>query len=209
MDLAVVLTTFLLIVPVELPDKTFVATLVLATRYGPLASWVGVGLAFLVQTTVAVLAGGLIAQLPTRPVTAVAAAMFAIGAVVLWRGAGHADTEEAETERAFTGKVLARDAGARSSTLRRVTVSFTVLFIAEWGDLSQLLTAGLVVRYDDPLSVFVGAWSSLLVVSALGALLGRALLRRVSLATVQRVGAGVCALLAVLATLAVAGVEAF
>lgn len=209
MDLAVVLTTFLLIVPVELPDKTFIATLVLATRYGPLAAWIGVGLAFLVQTLVAVLAGGLIAQLPTRPVTAVAAAMFAIGAVVLWRGAANADAAEAETEREFAGKVLAQETGHTIGPLRRVTASFTVLFIAEWGDLSQLLTAGLVVRYDDPVSVFAGAWSSLLVVSALGALLGRALLRRVRLGTVQRVGAGVCALLAVLAALSVAGVELF
>jgi Ca2+/H+ antiporter, TMEM165/GDT1 family len=207
MDLAIVLTTFLLIVPVELPDKTFIATLVLATRYGPLASWIGVGLAFFVQTLVAVLAGGLIAQLPTRPVTAVAAATFAIGAVVLWRGAGHADAEEAQTEREFAGKVLALDTGRTTSVRRRILASFVVLFIAEWGDLSQLLTAGLVVRYDDPLSVFVGAWASLLLISAAGALLGRALLRRVRLGTVQRVGGGVCGLLAVLAVLSVLGVE--
>lgn len=207
MDLAVILTTFALIVPVELPDKTFIATLVLATRYGPLATWIGVGLAFGVQTLVAVLAGGLIAQLPTRPVTAIAGAMFAIGAVLLWRGAGRADAAEAQTEQEFIGQVTARDTGRRPGPARRVLASFIVLFVAEWGDLSQLLTAGLVVRYDDPLSVFVGAWSSLLVVAAVGALLGRALLARVRLGTVQRVGAGVCGLLAVLALLSALGVE--
>ena len=42
MDLAVAATTFALIFPVELPDKTFVASLVLATRYRPLLVWVGV-----------------------------------------------------------------------------------------------------------------------------------------------------------------------
>ena len=31
-DLAIVATTFALILPAELPDKTFIATLVLATR---------------------------------------------------------------------------------------------------------------------------------------------------------------------------------
>ena len=56
MDLAVVATTFALIFPVELPDKTFVASLVLATRYRPLLVWVGVSLAFLVQCVVAVTA---------------------------------------------------------------------------------------------------------------------------------------------------------
>jgi len=67
MNLAVALTAFLLVIPVELPDKTFIATLVLATKYHPLPTWVGVGLAFAVQSLVAVTLGGLIAQLPHRP----------------------------------------------------------------------------------------------------------------------------------------------
>jgi putative Ca2+/H+ antiporter (TMEM165/GDT1 family) len=203
MDLAVALTALVLIVPVELPDKTFVATLVLATRYRPLAVWVGVGLAFLVQTLVAVAAGGLIAQLPRRPVEVVAAALFAIGGIVLLRGASHADEEEAETEEEFAGKV--RNGG--TTGLRAVGASFLVLFVAEWGDLSQLLTAGLVVRTKDPVSVFVGAWVGLLLVSALGAAIGRALLGRVRLATIRRVGGGVCLLLALLTALQALGME--
>ena len=203
MDLAVALTALVLIVPVELPDKTFVATLVLATRYRPLAVWVGVGLAFLVQTLVAVTAGGLIAQLPRRPVEVVAAALFAIGGIVLLRGASHADEEEAETEEEFAGKVRNGD----TTGLRAVGASFVVLFVAEWGDLSQLLTAGLVVRTKDPVSVFVGAWVGLLLVSALGAAIGRALLGRVRLATIRRVGGGVCLLLALLTALQALGME--
>ena len=203
MDLAVALTALVLIVPVELPDKTFVATLVLATRYRPLAVWVGVGLAFLVQTVVAVTAGGLIAQLPRRPVEVVAAVLVAIGGVVLLRGAARADEEEVETEEEFAGKVRN---GTRTG-LRAVAASFLVLFVAEWGDLSQLLTAGLVVRTKDPVSVFVGAWLGLLLVSALGAVIGRALLGRVRLATIRRVGGGVCVVLAVLTALQAVGLE--
>jgi Ca2+/H+ antiporter, TMEM165/GDT1 family len=203
MDLAVALTALLLIVPVELPDKTFVATLVLATRYRPLAVWVGVGLAFLVQTVVAVTAGGLVAQLPRRPVEVVAAALFLIGGIVLLRGASHADEEEAETEEEFAEKVR----GGSTTGLRAVGASFLVLFIAEWGDLSQLLTAGLVVRTKDPVSVFVGAWLGLLLVSALGAAIGRALLGKVRLSTIRRVGGGVCLLLAVLTALQALGLE--
>jgi len=203
MDLAVALTALVLIVPVELPDKTFIATLVLATRYRPLAVWVGVGLAFLVQTVVAVTAGGLIAQLPRRPVEVVAALLFAIGGFVLLRGAARADAEEAETEEEFAGKVRL---GATTG-LRAVAASFVVLFVAEWGDLSQLLTAGLVVRTNDPVSVFVGAWVGLLLVSALGAVIGRALLGRVRLATIRRIGGGVCVLLAVLTALQALGLD--
>jgi putative Ca2+/H+ antiporter (TMEM165/GDT1 family) len=203
MDLAVALTALLLIVPVELPDKTFIATLVLATRYRPLAVWVGVGLAFLVQTIVAVTAGGLIAQLPRRPVEVVAAVLFAVGGFVLLRGASQADAEEAATEEEFAGKVT----NGATTGLRAVGASFLVLFVAEWGDLSQLLTAGLVVRTNDPVSVFVGAWVGLLLVSALGAALGRVLLGRVRLATIRRIGGGVCLLLAVLTALQALGLE--
>ncbi len=201
MDLTVALTALLLIVPVELPDKTFVATLVLATRYRPLLVWIGVGLAFLVQTVVAVTAGGLLARLPHRPVVAVAAVLFLVGGVVLLRGAGKADAAEAEAEAEFEDKVTP------ATGLRAVGASFGILFLAEWGDLSQLLTAGMVVRTKDPVSVLVGAWLGLLVVSGLGALLGRALLRRMRLGTIQRVGGGVCVLLAALSGLQALGVQ--
>lgn len=202
MNLAIALSAFVLIVPVELPDKTFVATLVLSTRYRPLLVWIGVGAAFFVQTLVAVTAGGLLAKLPHRPVTAVAAVLFLAGAVLLWRGASHADEHEAEAEAEFSGRVHQGATG-----LRVVGASFVVLFLAEWGDLSQLLTAGMVVRTDDPVSVFVGAWLGLLLVSGLGAAIGRALLTRVRLGTIQRIGSGVCLLLAVLSGVQAAGVS--
>ncbi|MGH8970585.1 MAG: TMEM165/GDT1 family protein [Actinomycetes bacterium] len=193
MDLAVAATAFALIFPVELPDKTFVASLVLATRYRPLLVWLGVSLAFLAQCAVAVVAGGLLSLLPDAAVGALAAALFAVGAVVLWRGAAGADEGDAAEESP------AVDAGGEVHGLRVVATSFGVLFLAEWGDLSQLLTAGLAARYQDPASVFVGSWTALVVVAGLAVLLGRALLRVVRLSTIRRVGAGVCALLAVAA----------
>ena len=85
--------------------------------------------------------------------------------------------------------------------------SFLVLFVAEWGDLSQLLTAGLVVKYEDPVSVGVGAFVALATVSALGAVLGRTLLKRMRLATIRRIGGGVCLLLATLSLLQVANIS--
>ena len=195
MDLAVVATTFALIFPVELPDKTFVASLVLATRYRPLLVWIGVSLAFLVQCVVAVTAGGLLSLLPEPVVAAASALLFLVGAVVLWRGAKGADADEAEAEEEFGGKATRDVHGARV-----VATSFGVLFLAEWGDLSQLLTAGLAARYQDPVSVFAGSWLALVTVAGLAAVLGRTLLRHVRLSTIRRVGAAVCLLLAVLAT---------
>src|SRR5690242_4502024 len=133
-------TAFLLVVPVELPDKTFVATLVLATRYRPGPVWFGVTVAFGVQCLVAVLAGRLVSLLPERPVHIVAAALFGLGAVILLRSARRAVDEEREREREFDRKI----GHGRQSGVRAAATSFSVLFLAEWGDLSQLLTAGLV-----------------------------------------------------------------
>ena len=69
----------------------------------------------------------------------------------------------------------------RSPASAAVGASFLVLFAAEWGDLSQLLTLSLVAKYDDPVSVFIGAWSALLAVSGLAVLVGRVLLSRMRL----------------------------
>ena len=192
-SIATAAIVFALIFPVELPDKTFVATLVLATRYRPLLVWVGVTAAFLVQTVVAVTLGGLLARLPHAPVQIVAALMFALGGVVLLRGARNADREEQEAEEEFEAK-----AAAPATGLRAVSTSFLVLFLAEWGDLSQLLTASLAARYHDPVSVGVGAFVALATISALGAALGRTLLRYLKLATIRRIGGSVCLLLAVI-----------
>jgi putative Ca2+/H+ antiporter (TMEM165/GDT1 family) len=189
----VALTAFVLILPVELPDKTFVATLVLSTRYPPVPVWLGVIAAFGVQCLVAVAAGSLISRLPDRPVELVAAALFAIGAVVLFRGARKTRNEEQQDQE----RVYAERAADPKRGLRAAGTSFLVLFTAEWGDLSQLLTAGLVASGNPPVPVFFGSWLALVVVSGLAVLLGRWLLKRVRLSIVRYIAAVVCAVLAV------------
>ncbi|HEX2357823.1 MAG TPA: TMEM165/GDT1 family protein [Micromonosporaceae bacterium] len=189
----VALTAFGLIAPVELPDKTFVATLVLSTRYRPLPVWLGVIAAFAVQCLVAVAAGHLLSRLPQRPVALVAAALFAIGAGVLLRGARRADAAEAEQEQEYATKITDGRSGRRAAA-----TSFAVLFTAEWGDLSQLLTAGLVASGQPAVPVFIGAWLALVTVSGAAVLLGRWLLRHVRLSVVRYVAAAVCASLALI-----------
>ena len=187
MDPVIVGLTFLAIFVVELPDKTFLATLVLATRYRPLLVWVGVGLAFLVQTTVAVALGTVVSVLPDTVVHAAAGLMFLVGAVILFReGRSHQQAgQDADVP-------TTRDVHG----LRVVTASFLVLFAAEWGDLSQLLTISLVAKYQAPFSVFVGALGALLVVSGLATVAGTALQRFVKLHVLHYVGSAVCLTLA-------------
>jgi putative Ca2+/H+ antiporter (TMEM165/GDT1 family) len=195
--LSVVLASFVLILPVELPDKTLFATLVLATRFPPLPVFLGVGLAFGLQSAIAVTAGSLLTLLPDALVRAVVAVLFLIGAVLLWREARKgADDEEA-----------AAQARENTSFVRAAAVSFGVLFAAEWGDLSQLATAGLAARFGEPLSVFVGSWAALLVIAGLAAFLGRKLADRLPVALLHRIAAVLFGVFAVIA--AVEAVRAF
>ncbi|CAB4920721.1 unannotated protein [freshwater metagenome] len=192
-DLLVVALAFGAIFVVELPDKTFIATLVMSTKMRPLFVWIGVGLAFLVQTGIAVGLGKAASFLPEQLIHTVAALMFLIGAVILFREARSADDDEADQEEEYAAK-----ADPAAHGFRVVATSFLVLFAAEWGDLSQLLTISLVAKYDDPLSVFLGAWGALLAVSGLAVIVGRLLLQRIKLSLLHYVGATVCVLMAVL-----------
>lgn len=172
----------------ELPDKTMVATVILATRYRRLPVWWGVGAALGLQTAIAVAAGGLLSLLPQLVTLTITAVLFTIGAAFMLvtgirtRGIG-ADDEPSTI--------------ATTSTWRMFAISFGVLFTAEWGDLSQLFTAGLAAQSGAPLSVFLGAWAALLAVSGLAVLAGTWLSRRLPL-WIVRIASGV-----VLAALAV------
>ncbi|RBY96331.1 UPF0016 domain-containing protein [Blastococcus sp. TF02-8] len=185
---SVVLAAFVLVLPVELPDKTLFASLVLATRYPHWPVFVGVGAAFGLQVVIAVTAGSLLSLLPEALVSGVVALLFVVGAVLLWRSAedGPEDAEDAPDREG-------------TSFLRVAAISFGVLFAAEWGDLSQLATAGLAARYDAPLSVFIGAWAALLVVSGLAVFLGKKLADRLPIPLIRRVAAGLFLVFAVVA----------
>ena len=189
MDLAVVATAFILVLPVELPDKTLFATLVLATRFKPLPVFVGVATAFGLQVAIAVTAGSLLSLLPEALVSGVVAVLFLVGAVILWRSVRSGAEEEEDVVEAPT----------HPSFLKSAAISFGVLFAAEWGDLSQLATAGLAARYDDPLSVFIGAWAALLVVSGLAVLLGKKLADRLPIRLIRVVAAVLFSVFAVIA----------
>lgn len=200
-DLSVMATTIALIFPAELPDKTFIATLVLATRFPRRAVWLGVIAAFAVQVTIAVLAGGVLSLAPERLVYGIVFVLFSIGAIILLRqgltsrtaALAQAETEIAETENAeqITHMPL------RPGFLMVFTTSFAVIFTAEWGDLSQLFTAGLAARTGDPLSVGIGAWIALATVAALATFIGGYVQDRFPLYRIRLVSGAILVVLAV------------
>jgi Ca2+/H+ antiporter, TMEM165/GDT1 family len=164
----------------ELPDKSMFATLVLGTRYRPSWVWTGAAAAFAVQMALAVSAGRLLALLPHRAVDAVVAALFLGGSVYLWVTSLRPERRD--------GADAARE-GSRAPSFRMVAAtSFGVVFLAEWGDITQLTTANLAARYD-PLVVFAGATLGLWAVAALAVSVAATSLKLVPMAWVRRITA--------------------
>src|SRR5690242_3724432 len=152
------------------------ASLVMSSRGHPLAVWAGAAGAFLVHVVIATTIGvGLFHVVPHRVLDAIVAILFAGGAVYALREANHDETQ-----------LVAREVATHS---RVITTSFAVIFLAEWGDLTQILTANLAAHYHSPLSVGVGATLALWSVAALAVVGGRSMLRYFPVAVVRRVTA--------------------
>lgn len=196
MNLTVIAIVFGVIFLAELPDKSLFASLVLGTRYRPLPVWVGVAAAFAVHVVIAVVAGHALTLLPERVVESVVALLFAVGAGVMLFGKEEAESSDDEVEQARSGPP------ARSSWAIVLT-SFTVIFVGEWGDITQIATANYAARYGDPIAVGVGALAGLWAVSGLAVTAGNRIVERVPLPVVRRVAGVILLVFAVLAVVSV------
>jgi Ca2+/H+ antiporter, TMEM165/GDT1 family len=182
---AIIAAVFPIIFVGELPDKTMFASLVLSTRGKPLWVWIGAAGAFLIHVVIATTIGvALFHLVPHRVLDGIVAAMFLFGAVLAIREARKQEQEE---------ELVAKEV----RTGRRVAVTaFVVVFLAEWGDLTQILTANLAAHYHSPLSVGVGAALGLWAVAGLAVVGGQSLLRVINIKTVRIITAVVLVVLA-------------
>lgn len=182
MSLSILFGVFPVVFLGELPDKTMFASLVLATKGRPAMVWLGAAVAFAVHVAIAVSIGvALFAVLPHRAVDAVVAVIFLVGAGLAIR--------EARAERRRENREEHRAETTAAGHRRTAVTAFIVIFIAEWGDLTQVLTANLAARLHSPLSVATGALLALWTVAALAVVGGRGLLRWVNVATIRIVTA--------------------
>jgi len=181
--LTVAALTFGIIFLAELPDKTALASLVLGTKYRAGYVFAGIAAAFALQVALALVAGSLLAMLPQRWVEGVTGLLFLVGALMLlW----HKDEEDdGKAGREPSGKSFWKVAGA----------SFVLVAVAEFGDLTQIMTANLAARYADPLAVGLGAWLALCAVGGIAILGGQKLLKHVPMKVIVRVAACVMLLL--------------
>jgi putative Ca2+/H+ antiporter (TMEM165/GDT1 family) len=174
-DLYIALICFPVVFLAELPDKTMFASLVMATKGRPFQVWLGAAGAFVVHVAIATTVGvALFAVLPRRAVDAVVAGMFLFGAAYAWREGTKTEEETAQREASKHGAAL---------------TAFVVIFVAEWGDLTQIVTANLAAKYHSPLSVGVGSLLALWTVAAIAVASGQTLLRVVNISTVRKVTA--------------------
>jgi Ca2+/H+ antiporter, TMEM165/GDT1 family len=159
--------TFVAVLPAELPDKTILACLILSSRYRPGFVFTGAAAGFAAQVVLSVAAGGALSLLPHRLVAAFAAAAFLVGAVLLWR---HKPEQASDDEEAGQD-------GLRTGFLPVAGTAFAVIFLAEFGDLTQIMTVSLAARFHDPIAVGAGATLALWTAAALAILAGWRLLK--------------------------------
>ena len=190
MSLAALVTAFGVVFLAELPDKTAIASLILGARYRP--SWVfsGVAAAFVVHVALAVAAGSLLSLIPRRPLEAIVAVFFLAGAVLMLRSHGREDRRRRKRRR--KSRTSATDAGFG----KVAGTAFGVIMVAEFGDLTQIVTANLAAKYADPLAVGLGATLGLWSVGALAIVGGRGLLKVLPLHLIVRLAALVMIVLA-------------
>ncbi len=184
MSLTAAGATFLAVLPAELPDKTIVACLILSSRYRPIAVFGGAAAAFAAQVAIAVAAGGVLSLLPHRIIEACAAGAFLVGAVMLWRHKMETSDEDASGD------------GAQKGSWAVAGTAFAVVFLAEFGDLTQFLTVSLAARFHDPVSVGIGATLGLWVAAGVAVALGWRVLKLIPMYWLTRGAAVVMIVLA-------------
>ena len=183
-------TVFGVIFVAELPDKTALAALVLATRHRALPVFLGASLALTVQSVIAVACGALLSKLPQQWVHIGSGLLFLGCAVLMW--IRKADTDELDGSRA-----------AQAGFWRTLWIVFAVVFVAEWGDLTQIGTAGFQAKYHAWLTIFAASSLALWCVAGIAVFAGSRAGRLLDPRLTQKVAAVV---FAIIGALLVAGV---
>lgn len=178
MNLTVAALTFGIIFLAELPDKTALASLVLGTRYRASYVFAGIAAAFAVQVALALVAGSLLALLPHRWVEGISGALFLLGALMLLWHRGEEEDEGHATKEP-----------SANSFWKVAGTSFLIVAVAEFGDLTQIMTANLAAKYADLVSVGLGSWLGLCAVGGIAVWGGQKLLKHVPMTVIVRVAA--------------------
>jgi Ca2+/H+ antiporter, TMEM165/GDT1 family len=175
--------SFILIFLAEFGDKSQLVCMTLAAKHRPWPVLLGAVTAFAVLNLLAVLFGAVVASwVPEFWLALIVAGLFGFFGVqsLLMKD----DPEDENTE-------------VRSSHSLFIT-ALLMIFVAEFGDKTQLAVAGLASTYHG-LPVWVGATLALLVTTALGIIVGQRLLKRLPLGLIHKFSGVLFLLLALVA----------
>ena len=182
--------TFLLIALAEIGDKSQLVCMTLAARHRGLPVVLGAVAAFAFLNLLAVLFGAAVAAwLPEWIVIAAVAVLFAVFGVSALRFTEEDDDEE-----------IAEKPGHGI-----FATTFLMIFLAEFGDKTQIAVAGL-GSTADATATWVGATLALTCTSILGVVAGRRWLNRLPLRWIHRISGVFFLLLALLAVLRLLGI---
>jgi putative Ca2+/H+ antiporter (TMEM165/GDT1 family) len=110
----------------------------------------------------------------------VVAVLFLGGAAYLLISSVRHSDDHGEADAARLGAV-------QPSFARIFATTFGIIFLAEWGDITQITVANFAARYADPVAVAVGAALGLAAVSALAVNVGAKSLKALPMVWIQRV----------------------
>ena len=189
-------STYVLIFVAELPDKTAMATLVMAAQGPALPIFIGASAAFVIQSLVAVLCGSYIGRLSGGVVNLGVGLLFLLFAYLALRKSLQPPSK---------GGSHAFQISSRRGFWMAIGSSFLVIFIAEWGDLTQLATAALAAKSSNPITIFCAATLALWSVTALTIVLGRYLQKFIQQKQLQQIAAAVFLLVGMYFVLQVVG----
>ena len=179
-------TVFGVIFLAELPDKTALAALVLATRHKPLPVFLGASLALTLQSVIAVAAGSLLSKLPPKMVHIGSGLLFIACAIAMWLRKPESEAHKDEATETSVGFWSA------------LWTVFLVVFIAEWGDLTQIGTAGFQAKYHAWLTILIASSLALWCVAGIAVFVGNRAGKLLDPRLTQKVAAGVFLVIGVL-----------
>lgn len=187
MHIAIVALVFGVIFIAELPDKSLFASLVLGAKFPWLYVWLGAAAAFLIHVIIAVTAGKLLTLLPHSVLETIITFLFLAGGLIVLFGKQNLEKESASKQTKLP----------ESATFWKVfATAFIVVFLGEWGDITQIATANYAAHYHDPWSVGTGALLALWTVALLGVTIGTKMLKMVPAVLLQRITAAILLLFA-------------
>ena len=163
MHLSIILIVFAVIFVAELPDKSMFAALILGTKFPAKFVWLGAAAAFFTHVVIAVTAGRLLTLLPHHILEAVVSILFLVGAALIFFGKHGLDEHISHPH---LGK-------KELHSPRKVFITaYTVIFIGEWGDITQIAIANYAARYHDTINVAIGATLGLWSVTGIAIVVG-------------------------------------